>query len=213
MAKRSWDKKSIEVILLQADKHLGEKHEIIKVKPIYARNVLLPKKIAILADASNKNAYAQKIKSWEADRAKKATNLEELFMKIHAEWGITLIKKANKEHGLYEKVDEKEIADKIKEIHGIEVEPHLFKLKKKIVKLGQYTVPFLYKELKKEIIVKVEQDAEEAKKQKKWEETAVPGEELDLTPKKTKEEIRAEKEAQRAKDKIETIKKLKEKYK
>jgi ribosomal protein L9 len=63
MAKRSSERKNIEVILLQADKNLGEKHEIVKVKPIFAKNVLLPKKLAILADANNKNSYSQKIKA------------------------------------------------------------------------------------------------------------------------------------------------------
>jgi len=85
MPKRSSDKKSIEVILLQPNKHLGEKHEIIKVKPVYARNVLFPAKIAILADQNYKNAYAQKIKAAEEDRKKKASNLDELFMKIHTD--------------------------------------------------------------------------------------------------------------------------------
>ena len=49
--------RTIEVILLQDDKHLGEKYEIIRVKPIFARNVLFPNKIAILADKEAKNNF------------------------------------------------------------------------------------------------------------------------------------------------------------
>lgn len=83
MPKRKVENKTIEVILLQNDKHLGEKFEIVRVKPIFARNVLLPNNIAVLADDMNKNTFAQKMKSAEVDRQKKATGLEELFVKLH----------------------------------------------------------------------------------------------------------------------------------
>jgi len=83
MPKRKVENKVIEVILLQSDKHLGEKFEIVKVKPIFARNVLLPQNIAVLADAMNKNKFAQKMKAAEDDRKKKASGLEDLFTKLH----------------------------------------------------------------------------------------------------------------------------------
>lgn len=164
MPKRKVENKVVEVILLQSDKHLGEKFEIVKVKPIFARNVLLPKNMAVLADAMNKNKFAQKMKAAESDRQKKAVNLEDLFIKLHNDEGITLIRKANADGTLYAKVDENDIATKINEVYGTEIEPHYFKLKKKISALGSFTIPFLYKELKKEVIVKIEQDPEEAEK-------------------------------------------------
>ena len=43
MPRRKLENKTVEVILLQSDKHLGEKFEIVRVKPVFARNVLLPK--------------------------------------------------------------------------------------------------------------------------------------------------------------------------
>ena len=164
MPKRKTENKVIDVILLQSDKHLGEKFEIVKVKPIYARNVLLPKNIAVLADSMNKNKFAQKMKAAEVDREKKAHGLEDLFVKLHNDEGITLVRKANADGTLYAKVDENDIAAKINEIYGAEIEPHYFKFKKKIAALGSFTVPFMYKELKKEVIVKIEQDPEEAEK-------------------------------------------------
>ena len=54
MPRRMIKNRNIEVILLQDDKHLGEKYEIVAVKPIFARNVLLPQNIAVLADKANK---------------------------------------------------------------------------------------------------------------------------------------------------------------
>ena len=168
MPKRTIENKTIEVILLQSDRHLGEKYEVVRVKPVFARNILLPNNTAVLASPANKNTYAQKMKAADAHRAKKATDLSDLFMKIQSDNGISIARKTNKDHSLYAKVDEKDIVDAIKEIYGIEVEQHLFKLKKKITALGTFIVPFLYKEMKKDVIVNV--IAEVEKKAEKKEE-------------------------------------------
>ena len=206
MAKRSTANRTIEVIMLQNDKHLGEKYEIVRVKPIFARNVLFPNKIAILADKEAKNNYAQKMEAAKVSREKKAASLEDLFSKIAADNGIEITRKANKDNTLYAKVDENDIAEKIKEVYGIEVEPHLFKLKKKLNEVGTYPVVFNYNDLKREVVVRIiaEVDEKAAKKEEKEEVKEVV---------KTREEIRAEREAAKAKEKAEKIAKLKEKYK
>ena len=206
MAKRLSVNRTIEVIMLQNDKHLGEKYEIVRVKPIFARNVLFPNKIAILADKQAKNNYAQKMEAAKASREKKAASLEDLFSKISADEWIEIIRKTNKDNTLYAKVDENDIAAKINEVYGIEVEPHLFKLKKKLSEVGTYTVSFAYNNLKRDIVVKVTPEVDEkAQKEEKKEEVKEVV--------KTKEEIRAEREAVKAKEKAEKIAKLKEKYK
>ena len=215
MPRRKLENKTIEVILLQSDKHLGEKFEIVRVKPIFARNVLLPKNMAVLADSNNKNKFAQKMVAAEVDRKKKAAGLEDLFVKLHSDEGITLVRKANADGTLYAKVDENDITTKINEIYGVDIQAHYLKLKKKITILGTFTVPFLYKELKKDIIVKVEQDPEEAEKlaKHKSSKTAKTEPEEEVKVKKTKEEIAKEKEAARLAKREETIKRLKEKFK
>ena len=206
MAKRLSSNRTIEVIMLQNDKHLGEKYEIVRVKPIFARNVLFPNKIAILADKEAKNNYAQKMEAARVSREKKAASLEDLFSKITADNGIEITRKANKDNTLYAKVDENDIAEKIKEVYGIEVESHLFKLKKKLNEVGTYSVAFAYNDLKREITVKIlgEVDKNAKKEEEKEEVKEVV---------KTKEEIKAEREAAKAKEKADKIAKLKEKYK
>ncbi|MFA5747626.1 MAG: 50S ribosomal protein L9 [Candidatus Absconditabacterales bacterium] len=219
MARRKTENRNIEVILLQNDKHLGEKFEIVKVRPIFARNVLFVKNIAVMADIGNKNKFAQKMKAAEHDRSKKVQGLEELFMKMQQDGGIVITKKANKENTLYAKIDENEISEMIKQVYGIILEPHYIKLKKKLTAIGQFTVPFLYKDIKKDFTVIVKKDISEEKTKNESDETNkndVGGEKnLDekKVVKKTKEEIKAEKEAQKKKDKAEKIKTLKGKYK
>jgi large subunit ribosomal protein L9 len=205
MAKRSTTNRTIEVILLQSDKYLGEKYEIVRVKPIFARNVLLPRGIAVFADKAAKNNYKQKMEAAATARAKKATSLEDLFSKISAEEGIEITRKANEDNTLYAKVDEYDIAEKIKEIYQVEVEPHLFKLKKKLSEVGTHIVTFNYNDLKRELAVKIKAEVNAKAKEKV--------EKVVETVEKTKEELKAEREAKKAADKADKIAKLKEKYK
>ena len=144
--------------------------------------------------------------------------MEDLFAKLHNDQGITLIRKANADGTLYAKVDENDIAAKINEIYGIDIQAHYLKLKKKITVLGSFAVPFLYKELKKELVIKVEQDPEEAEKIAKHKASKNPkkyeeAEAEEGKVKKTREEIAAEKEVARLAKREETIKRLKEKFK
>lgn len=207
MPRRTMKNRNIEVILLQDDKHLGEKYEIVAVKPIFARNVLLPQNIAVLADKANRNKYEQKMQAAIATRAKKAASLEDLFAKMTENGGVTITRKVNKDNVLYAKVHESDIVAAIQETYGIEVDSHLFKLKKKINEAGVYVVPFMYKEIKKELTVVVKAEKDPSQEEVK---TEVAPEQV---VEKTKEEIKAEREAKRAAEKAEKIAKLKEKYK
>lgn len=197
------------MILLQDDKHLGEKYEIVAVKPIFARNVLLPQNIAVLADKANRNKYEQKMQAAIATRAKKAAGLEDLFVKMTENGGVVITRKVNKDNVLYAKVHESDIAEAIKEVYGIEVESHFFKLKKKINEAGTFVVPFMYKDIKKELTVVVKPEASTEKVESIQQATH----EAPAQVEKTKEELKAEREAKKAAEKAEKIAKLKEKYK
>ena len=52
MPRRSYENSTIPVILLKNDPKLGEQYEEIRVKPVYARNILFPKGIAVPATPS-----------------------------------------------------------------------------------------------------------------------------------------------------------------
>lgn len=209
MARRSAFNRTIEVLLLQNNKHLGEKYEIVRVKPIFARNVLIPQGIAVVADKVVKNNYGQKMASAKITKEKKATSFEDLFTKIAADDGLEIIRKANKDLTLYAKVDGNDIADQIKTVYGIEVEPHLFKLKKKLTTAGVYTVIFAYDDLKREIIIKIKWELSDKDAKNASENTDTATEVVE----KTREEIKAEKEAKKATDKADKIAQLKEKFK
>lgn len=170
MPRRKMENRTIEVILLQQDKYLGEKYQVVRVKPIFARNVLFPQGIAVLADKANLNKYEQKMAAAQKDLEKKAANLEELLMKVQQDDGISLTRKANKEGVLYAQISDEDIAAAISEKYKLNVEPHYFKIKKKIKMVGDYMVPFIFQDVKKDIKLTVASDKSEEEKEAKKEE-------------------------------------------
>lgn len=164
---------------MESNKHLGERFEIVRVKPIFARNVLLPKNMAVLATADMVNKYAQKIKASEKERALKAEGFRGLLSNIEKDGWLVFTGKVNKDGTLYAKIDESDIAKLVKETYKIEVEDHFFKMKKKITTIGDYVVPFLYKDIKGDIAVRVNAENPEVieKKEKVVEKEETPIEE------------------------------------
>lgn len=150
----------ISVILLDTDKNLGEKYEMIKVAPIFAKNVLFPHNKAVLATADTINAYQKKMEQATKAKEKKAGTLSNLFEKVTNDGGVIFEMKANEKWVLYEKIDPVHIVARIQELYGLEVEDHLFKMKKKITSLGEYLVPFRYGNVDKDvrIVIKPEKD-------------------------------------------------------
>ncbi|OQY40180.1 MAG: 50S ribosomal protein L9 [Spirochaetaceae bacterium 4572_7] len=193
MPRRKLENRTIEVILLEANKHLGEKYESVRVKPIYARNVLLPKNIAVLATADMVNKYAQKIEAATKERKVRAEGFQGLLSSIQKDGGISFTGKVNKEGTLYAKIDESDITKLIKETYKADVEEHFFKLKKKIVAIGNYSVPFMYKELKGDIAIKVIAENPEVI-EKKFKVKLV--EEVEEGTEESKEETKEEKKAE-----------------
>lgn len=149
----------INVILLESNRHLWEKYEVVKVKPIFAKNVLFPKGLAILADKDNLYGYKAKMANAQLEKTKKSDIYNDVFSKIKNDNGLSFAMKTNEKWALYEKIDPTHITSMIKKTYNVDVAEHLFKMKKKITQVGEYTIPFEYNGLEKDlhIVVKWEQ--------------------------------------------------------
>lgn len=67
-----------EVILLQRVEHLGQMGDLVKVKPGYARNFLLPQGKAIRANAANRERFERERIQLEAQNVKRREEAERL---------------------------------------------------------------------------------------------------------------------------------------
>lgn len=129
----------MKVVLNQDIKKIGKKHEIVEVSEGYARNYLIPKKLAILADNKALNEAKNKL---ESQAFKKKTELEaakadkEQIEKIYIEFKH----KVGEGSRLFGSVTEKEIADELKNKIGVEVNKKKISIKEPIKNLGTYTV-------------------------------------------------------------------------
>ncbi len=142
-------------ILLREDvDDLGARGEIVRVKAGYARNYLLPRKLAVEATAGN-------VKQIERERAlllKKAAN-ERATADAQAEkmgaLVLTFERKAGELGALYGSVTSMDIAEALQE-RGYEIDRHRIHLREPIKRLGDFTVPLrLHREVSVDLQVKV----------------------------------------------------------
>jgi large subunit ribosomal protein L9 len=127
----------MEVILRQNIENLGGKNEVLKVKDGFARNYLLPRKLAILATAGTKKDLGEKIKAATEMRKKRiaaSKELAETLSRLH----IRVVKKAGKEGKLFGSVTPQEVADKIFELSGLTVDKRKLNIPEHIKNLGTY---------------------------------------------------------------------------
>ncbi len=113
----------MQVILLKDVKGQGKKDDIIKVSDGYARNFLLPRKLAlevtpaVLADLEARRAEQKRILAEEKAAAKAvADSLEGKLVKLHLNSGA--------DGKIYGSVSAKDIADALLAQTGIEIEKH-----------------------------------------------------------------------------------------
>ena len=126
-------------VLNQDVKGLGKKLQIVEVSEGYARNFLLPKKLASVADGKNINEAKGKI---DSQKFKKKTETEEANKnKEILEKGFIEFKhKVGEGSRLYGSVTEKDIAQAIKDKFNIDVNKKKITIKDQIKSLGTYSV-------------------------------------------------------------------------
>lgn len=129
----------MKIILLQDEKKLGKKGDIIEASEGYARNYILPKKIGVEATSKNMNdlklqkANEEKIAQEHLDAAKALAELlstKQVVVKIKAgEGGKT-----------FGSVSTKEIAAACKEQHNLEIDKKKIQLPESLKNFGSYEV-------------------------------------------------------------------------
>ncbi len=129
----------MKVILLDNIKGVGKKDEIINASDGYARNYLLPKKLAVEANAENMSKLNNKKESANYKKDQEKQNAEELAKKLK---GIMLkIKvKAGENGKIFGGVTSKEISENLKNQYNFIVDKKKIELKEAIKTLGSFNV-------------------------------------------------------------------------
>lgn len=128
----------MEMILKSDVAGLGKALELVHVKPGFAQNFLLPKKLAVLATNKNKQVLEQDRARAEAIYLKEKKDAEGLSEKLR-NVSITIAARIVEGEKLYGSVTGKEIAAKLKD-EGFEIDRKQIDLEEPIKNLGMYTV-------------------------------------------------------------------------
>ncbi|MGP8026121.1 MAG: 50S ribosomal protein L9 [Acidocella sp.] len=101
---------NVELILLQRVEKLGQMGELVKVKPGYARNFLLPQAKAVRATKANKERFERERVQLEAQNLKRREEAERVAERV-AGLTVTLIRQASESGALYGSVSSRDIAE------------------------------------------------------------------------------------------------------
>lgn len=128
----------MKVILNKDIKGIGKKLQMVEVSEGYARNYLLPRKLASLAD--NKSVNEAKTKN-ESLLFKKQTEIKEAKeIKAKLEKGYIKFKHKIGNNGkLFGSITEKDIAEEIQKVYDVKIDKKKINLKVAIKELGSYT--------------------------------------------------------------------------
>src|SRR5262245_9309987 len=144
----------MEVILREHVDNLGRRGEIVKVADGYARNYLLPRKLALVATAGNKQRIERERSRFEAHEAEEKLVAQAIAERL-AGIEIEIARKVGETEALYGSVTTSDIAHAL-DAKGIEVDRRKIVLQEPIKKLGEFDVPIrLQREVTQTVKVKV----------------------------------------------------------
>lgn len=147
----------MEVILKERVEKLGSKGDVIRVSDGYARNFLLPKKLAVLATPANRvQIEHEKVVAVRLE-AKEKVEAEGLAQQL-ATTSVKLRRKVGENNVLYGSVTTMDIAEAL-EAQGFKIDKRKIELEDHIKTLGQFTVPVrLHREVTVPIMVEVSKE-------------------------------------------------------
>ncbi|SRR6266403_5657449 len=194
----------MEVILLERVHNLGQIGDVVKVKPGYARNFLLPLRKALRATQANKSKFEAQRAQIEAANLEKRGEAEQIRSKVDG-LKVVLIRQAGETGQLFGSVNARDVADAVTSA-GFTIERRQVILDRPIKTLGLHPLRVaLHPEVIVSITANVAKSTEEADAQERAggfvgkadrgpadldsmlsEAEAVAAEELDETPEETK---------------------------
>ena len=155
----------MEVILREHVDNLGRRGEIVKVADGYARNYLLPRKMALLATEGNKKVIEREKEKFDAQEAEEQKVAQAVADRL-ANVEIEIARRVGETDALFGSVTNGDVAESLA-AKGFDIDRRKVQLHEPIKKLGEFEVPVrLHREVTVPLKVRVvpEGEPERAKK-------------------------------------------------
>jgi len=144
----------MEVILREDIEKLGSRGEVVKVAPGYARNFLIPKRLAVAATDSNKKIVEQERQAHLRKEAKQQGEAQDLAKLLNGVT-VTIAQKSGENDQLFGSVTSQNIADALA-AKNFTIDRRKIQLDEPIKQLGEFKIPVrLHREVTAEITVVV----------------------------------------------------------
>lgn len=158
----------MEVILLERVENLGQMGDVVKVRPGFARNYLLPRKKALRANEENKKVFEGQRADLEARNLERRKDAEGAAKKLDGR-SFVIIRQASDAGLLYGSVTTRDIADAASN-EGVKVDRAQVRLDKPLKTLGISKVRvMLHPEVSSTIEINIARSADEAERQARGE--------------------------------------------
>lgn len=159
---------AVELILLQRVEKLGQMGDIVKVKPGYARNYLLPQKKALRANKLNREYFDTQKAQLEAQNLRRKEEAERVAERVSG-LAVVVIRQAGESGSLYGSVSSRDVAEACT-AGGLTIDRSQVVLNHPIKTLGLSTVRVsLHPEVSMQVTVNVARSPEEAERQARGE--------------------------------------------
>jgi large subunit ribosomal protein L9 len=144
----------MDVILRSDIEKLGSRGQLVKVAPGYARNFLLPKRLAVAATEANRKIVEQERQAHVRKEAKLKGEAEDLAKLVNGV-SVTIAQKAGDNDQLFGSVTSKDIAGALDALN-FTIDRRKIQLDEPIKQIGEFKVPVrLYRDVTAEITVSV----------------------------------------------------------
>ena len=144
----------MEVILREHMDNLGRRGDVVKVADGYARNFLLPRKLALAVTDANKRQIERERKLFDAKEAEEKQQAEGLAGRI-AQLEVEIARRVGENNALYGSVTSADIAQAL-EAKGFQVDKRKIVLPDALKAIGDVTVPVkVHREVTAQLKVKV----------------------------------------------------------
>jgi large subunit ribosomal protein L9 len=144
----------MEVILREHVDNLGQRGEVVKVADGYARNYLLPRKLALLATPGNKKQIEREREKFEIREAEEQKVAEAIAARLTG-LAIVIARKVGETEALYGSVTAADIAEALT-AKGFSIDRRKLQLAESIKRIGEVDVPVkLHREVQTTVKVKV----------------------------------------------------------
>ena len=127
-------------LILNSDiKSLGRKGDVVEVAKGYARNYLLPKKLAIVATANNLE-FAQKLQEKRQQQAQVNSELAESIITALADAHIVISQTTTDEGTLYAAISNLQIVEAVETFSGFKLEEEQISVESQVKEIGLHTI-------------------------------------------------------------------------